>query len=53
METHTGAQDRTNERTNGRTNGTEFQGPIPPSLGDQKAFKSGKNLQIVRIKEKC
>ena len=29
-------QDRTDERTDGRTNGTEFQGPIPPSSGDQQ-----------------
>ena len=26
----------TQDQTNGRTNGTEFQGPIPPSSGDQK-----------------
>ena len=29
-------QDRTDGRTDGRTNGTEFQGPIPPSSGDQQ-----------------
>ena len=29
-------QDRPDGRTNGRTNGTEFQGPIPPSSGDEK-----------------
>ena len=46
METHTGAKFqkksciwlRRYTGPDGRTNGTEFQGPIPPSSGDQKGY---------------
>ena len=53
METHTGVKFqkflridielRRTGRTDERTNGTEFQGPIPFSLGDQKTKQANFN----------